>query len=399
MTEQEMKALLEKSQKTIAEIREIAEKKDASLGEVKERTEKLEKSLADFDKANQEITTKFAESEKEKMEMKGKLEILEKTLSRPGLSKTDATEKTEEVKAFEKFIVKGKESLTPEERKYIRTDNNVDGGFLAPSEFIPEILKKITEISPMRSLCRIIKTSQGTVEIPYEEDIISGYWVGEGMSGTPSKPKYGDIKIPTHKMMAICRISTESLGDSAFNMETEINSNISRTFAKMEGAGVLSGNGINKPTGILNSTKVQSKNSGVATSYTADNLIEMCGMVKNGYSPMFGINRSELAYLRTLKDGAGNYLWALGLGTGRPNTINGYPYIEMPDLENKGAGKYPVIFGDFARGYAIVDDVVMGFIRDPYSLAGEGKVKFVSYRKVGGDVIMGEAIVKLKCSL
>jgi HK97 family phage major capsid protein len=128
----------------------------------------------------------------------------------------------------------------------------------------------------------------------------------------------------------------------------------------------------------------------------------MCGLLKTGYNPVFGFNRFELAYIRTLKDGQGRYIWTAGvagLAEARANTVNGYPYMEMPDLDVQGANLYPAILGDFMRGYTMVDDVAMGFIRDPYTLADSGKVKFVTYRRLGGAVHNGEAIVKLRCQV
>jgi HK97 family phage major capsid protein len=70
--------------------------------------------------------------------------------------------------------------------------------------------------------------------------------------------------------------------------------------------------------------------------------------------------------------------------------------IDMPDI---GAGLYPVAYGDFMRGYYIVDRVGMTMIRDEFTLATSGKVRFTYTRRVGGKVVLPEAIIKLKCSV
>jgi HK97 family phage major capsid protein len=86
------------------------------------------------------------------------------------------------------------------------------------------------------------------------------------------------------------------------------------------------------------------------------------------------------------------------LTSGVPNSILGYPYVEATDMPDEGSNTYPVLFGDFARGYMIVDRVNLAVLRDPFTQATSGNVRYVARRRVGGQVIQAEAIRKLKCS-
>ena len=80
------------------------------------------------------------------------------------------------------------------------------------------------------------------------------------------------------------------------------------------------------------------------------------------------------------------------------NMVLGHPYIEATDMPSEGSGTFPVAFGDFRRGYMIVDRVQMSVLRDPFTQASSGNVRYIARRRVGGQVVQAEAIVKQKCS-
>jgi HK97 family phage major capsid protein len=67
-------------------------------------------------------------------------------------------------------------------------------------------------------------------------------------------------------------------------------------------------------------------------------------------------------------------------------------------MPNVGAGAYPVAFGDFRRGYMIVDRLQLAILRDPFTQATTGTIRYVARRRVGGQVIISESIRKQKVS-
>jgi HK97 family phage major capsid protein len=73
--------------------------------------------------------------------------------------------------------------------------------------------------------------------------------------------------------------------------------------------------------------------------------------------------------VRKLKDNNKQYIWMPGLQNGAPNTIDGDPYVEVPDMPNEGAGNTPIVYGDFRRAYTWVDRISMEMLRDPYTQA------------------------------
>ena len=64
----------------------------------------------------------------------------------------------------------------------------------------------------------------------------------------------------------------------------------------------------------------------------------------------------------------------------------------MPDI---GDGTKPIIFGDFRRGYLIVDRTQLSIMRDPFTQATSGNVRYIARRRVGGQVILPEALATI----
>ena len=107
-----------------------------------------------------------------------------------------------------------------------------------------------------------------------------------------------------------------------------------------------------------------------------------------------------MSAIRKLKATAGQYLFQAGLRLqgGATSTVRGYSYVEATDMPSEGSNTYPVAFGDFNRAYIVVDRIQMAVSRDPFTQATTGNVRYVARRRVGGQVVQAEAIVKQKCS-
>ena len=398
MTAEELKALQEEQIKLVKELRETVESKMAETGEMKVKAEKLETRLGEIEIENQKLAKEYQSQKELSLAQKGMIEEFEKKMYRmPG---GEIKEKTLHTKAFEKFVISGSDGLSPEEFKYLRTDNAPQAGVLAPMEYVTEILKNITEISPMRSVARVRQTTRGGVEIPRRTTLATAAWVGEGGTQTETESAYGTEVINTKELSAYSIISHKMLNDSAFNMESEINTDLVEAFAYAEGVGFVTGSGANQPEGFTVNTAVIAgcTNSGVANNIDADTIIDLTGALKTGYNPVFLFNRTTMSKIRQLKDGNGQYIWQNGFGAAVPNTICGYPYIVMPAMADIAANAYPIAFGDFKRGYNVVDGMNLYMIRDEFTLATTGKIKFVALKSVGGKVVLSEAIKLYKCA-
>lgn len=380
----------------LSEIRAEVEKKNADLGKVAN----LEAIVEKQEKSNQDLMKKINEEKASKEEVEAKFANLEAELKRGSLAGEQKEEARIELKSFEKFLCLGEKQFSKEiEEKTLRTDNDTNGGYLAPSQYVNEIIKEITEISPVRQVARVIRTNAKEIEIPKRTGLVSGIWVGEGESSSSSNSTYGMEKIPVNKMMVYSDISVEMLQDAAFNMRQEISSDVAEDFAKLEGNAFINGNGVKKPEGLLGNDKISSYNSGQALALTADSLFEIQGELKAGYDLTYMLNRKTLhQHVRTLKDNNGQYLLQLGLGA-LPNTIAGVPYVLANDMPDVAANAFPILLGDYRKAFYIVDSAEVTVLEDPYTQAISGVRRFNFYKRVGGQVVLPEALKKLKIAV
>ena len=109
------------------------------------------------------------------------------------------------------------------------------------------------------------------------------------------------------------------------------------------------------------------------------------------------MNSTTLGAARKFKDGQGNYIWSQGLTPGTPETILGYPVEVNDDMQDLGANAFPVAFGNWKRGYVIVDRLGTTMLRDPYTK--KGWVNFYFTKRVGGAPTNTNAIKLMKCAV
>ena len=368
------------------------EKKGSSDPLVEEKLKNIEADLDRFEDINQKLTL----AQQESKQVQEKLNDFEALLKRPeaGLE-TQAIDT--KAAMFDKWLRKGKEQMDADEIKALTVSDDTSAGFLAPPEYVRELIKTLTEVSPMRQIARVRATSQKAIQIPSRTATFAAQWVAEtGTRAETSGYTTNLEEIPTHEMYALVDISEQMLEDSVFNMETEMQSEFSDQFAKAEGQAMVAGDAIGKPEGVINNTSIGQTNSGASAALTGDGLISLVHAIKSPYAPnaTFIFNRTTLSAIRKLKDTAGQYVFQAGmmLTAGVPNSILGYPYVEMPDMPDVAANSLSVAFGDFSRGYMVVDRVALSVLRDPFTQATAGNVRYVARRRVGGQVILPEAI-------
>ena len=358
----------------------------------------IESKLDSLEDINQAVT----KAQLSQDNIKEQVEQLETVMKRPN-SGYEAKQIDETCEAFSKFVRKGIENLEPDEKKALTVSNDSTGGYLAPPEYVRELLKTVTEISPVSSVARVRSTGQRSIQVPKRSGQFSAQWVSQ--QGTRSETTGYNValeQIPAHELYALVDISEQNLEDTVFDLEAEMQSEFAEQFAKAEGTAFVSGNSVGKPEGLLTNGDVSESNSGNGTALLADGLITLVHSIKSEYSRngSFMFNRSTLSAIRKLKDTAGQYVFQAGMSlqAGVPNTILGYPYVEATDMPDVAANAFPVLFGDFRRAYMIVDRVALAVQRDPFTQATSGNVRYIARRRVGGQVVQAEAIVKQKVS-
>jgi HK97 family phage major capsid protein len=200
------------------------------------------------------------------------------------------------------------------------------------------------------------------------------------------------------------------LEDTAVNIDEWLAQEVDRVFAAQEGAAFVAGDGNNKPKGFLSYTTVPNSSwswgnigyvaSGSTGAFPAsspsDVLVDLIYAVNAGYrqNAVFVMNRKTQSVIRKFKDTTGSYLWQPpATPTGRASLI-GFPLLDVEDMPDIAANSLSIAFGDFSRGYLVVDRAGVTVLRDPYT--AKPYVLFYTTRRVGGGVQDFDAIKVLK---
>ncbi|MBL8570949.1 MAG: phage major capsid protein [Phreatobacter sp.] len=268
---------------------------------------------------------------------------IETKMNRPAGGKQQDAEVPIEQKAFGSFLRRGPTTMSLDEVKALRVADDTQGGYFATPEFSNEVLKGITEISPMRQVARVGSTGSGAVLLPKRTGRPNGRWVGETEPRQETGSTYGQVEVPVHEIACYVDVSQRLLEDAAVNVESEVSTDLSEEFGRMEGDVFLNGDGAKKPLGILKApdlTYLPSGNASTLGSAPADLLISLIYSLPAPYRSRgsFMMNGSTLAAIRKLKDSSQGYLWQPSLAEGSPETILGRPVIEAPDMDDVAAG-------------------------------------------------------------
>jgi HK97 family phage major capsid protein len=319
--------------------------------------------------------------------------------------------KAVKTKAFQGWLRKGKGGLSPEEQKVLTIADSDHAGVLAPYEYVQQIIKALTLYSPIRTVANVRQTSAYAVEFPTELTVPAATWIAESSEKTETTGlTYGLTELKTFEMAQLFKATQKMLEDSVFNLEAEISSVVGRKFGVLEGTAFYSGNGTTSPEGITINATVLADHRDVLTTdvLVFDDFIGTQYQLASPYvaNATWLMNRTLLGVAVTLKSATTNmYLLQPNLQQGQPATILGNPVLECPDFPaitstvlstTPGDDGVVCALGDFRAGYTIVDRVDINIQRLVEKYAEFGMIGFLARRRVGGGVLLPEAIQLLK---
>ncbi|WP_261270363.1 phage major capsid protein [Sphingomonas sp. LC-1] len=300
--------------------------------------------------------------------------------------------------AFKAHMRKGEKAPADIEAAMSR-GTDADGGYLAPIEWDRTIGEKLKLISPMRAESRIITISVAGFKKYFGDRNVGSGWVGETASRpATTTPQIGVLDFTPGELYANPAITQQLLDDAAVDLEKWLGSEVDTEFARQEGIGFTSGDGVNKPYGVLTYVEgaanaarhpygaIKVKNSGAAAALTGDGILDLMYDLPSQYAAnaKFHMNRLSMGAARKLKDGQGNYLWQPSYASGQPQTLAGAPIVEHPDFPLIAAGNIAALYGDMEATYLVVDRVGIRVLRDPFT--NKPFVHFYTTKRVGGGV-------------
>lgn len=331
--------------------------------------------------------------------------------------------------AFKSFIIRGEKydesamQYAPGvSMKAMSASSGPDGGYAIPKVIDGMIETLAVNVSPIRSIAQVVQVST-----PDYHKLVNAHnssmsaWVGEKAARPATNtPQLEDINPPMGELYSNPQATQTMLDDVYFNAEQWLAEELALEFGRAEGAAFISGTGVNQPLGFLSGAApvttadatrafgtLQYTASGASGAFAtltstvnpADALFLLVASLKAQYrkNAVFVMNKKTLFAIMGFKDYQGRYVYNPATAPGVEDTLLGYPIIEAEDMPDyTSANGLAIAFGNFQRGYIIVDRIGTRVIRDPFS--SKPNVGFYTTKRVGGSLLNSEAIKIMKFS-
>lgn len=334
--------------------------------------------------------------------------------ARPGENGRTADSNKAHTDAFVKYLRTGEDSgLAEIQRKAMTVNSDPNGGYFVPVDHSGRIVQKVFETTPFRQICNVDTTTRDIYEGETDRDEVTSGWVGEVTSRTDTATStVGKYQIQIGEIYAMPKISQKLLDDADRDVAMWLEQKLADKFSRAQNSAFAIGNGVNKPYGITAYTTAATADSsrswgvlehiaagasGAFTSTTPqDKIYDMIYALKADYrqGATWIMPKAVLLLIRKFKDGQNNFIWQPSYVAGQPSTLGGYPVVESEDMPAVAANSLSAAFGNFMRGYTIVDRKGISTLRDPFT--SKGNIVFYSTARVGGAVVDFEAIKLLK---
>lgn len=287
------------------------------------------------------------------------------------------------------------------------------GGYVVPYETERAIERRLMAASPMREIATVRTVAAGVFRKPVSTAGVACGWVAETAARPETDPAtLALLEFPSADLYANPAATQALLDDAMVDLDEWLAAEVEDAFAAQETQAFVGGDGVNKPKGFLTYPTVADAGQawgqigyvasgaagGFAATSPADRLIDLVYAPKAQYRPngRFVMNRKTVSAVRKFKDADGNYIWQPATRLGDTASLLGYPVTEIETMPDMAAHSLSIAFGDFQRGYLIVDRAGVRVLRDPYS--AKPYVLFYTTKRVGGGVQNFDAVKVMKFS-
>lgn len=293
------------------------------------------------------------------------------------------------------------------QEKRVDLTTGASGEFLLPEIIRAEVETFEQKMSPVRQLIPVVNITSNDFKQNVDILGLGSGWVGEtdarAVTGTPQlrqrAPSMGELYARPE--------ATQWAALDLASVDGWLSRSVAEEFTKQEGIAVISGDGTNKPTGFLNTTPVATADdasplrSAEALQFVAapspdditEHVISLIYTLQSGYraGAAFTMNSNTLSQIRRAKTSQGDYLWQPSLIAGEPPRIAGYPFVVWEDMPDAASpDNYPIAFGNWGRGYLLVQRSEVRVIRD--EVTNPGFIRWYFFRREGGIILNNDAI-------
>lgn len=401
----------------MGELTELLEKQGKLWKEHKDANDARLKALEEKDYAPADLVGKVDKLNAEMNQVLKDIADVAKKSGRPQATSGGVIitpEQQEYKEAFSRFLRKGGDphQMSELERKALGRGSDVDGGVLVHAELEAEIDRIAGTVSAMRQLADVRTIGAVSQKIRVKTRGTAARWVGENESGGESQnPQFAMIEILAEGMEAEPWVYNDTLEDSDYNLESDVADEAGIAFAEAEGDSFINGSGVKKPRGFLHYSTVANAsyawgklgfitsgaNGAFAGTNPADKVIDLLHSLKSSYrnGAVLVMADTTLGALRQIKDASGSfYLFNPDPLGNFGGFVLGAPVVVDDNMPTLATNSFSIAYGNFKRGYRIVDRRGITLIRD--NITTKGTTKFNFRKRVGGGVKNFEAIKLMK---
>ena len=353
-------------------------------------------------------------------EMEDVIKTLQTESNRPPIPSERAETRTQEgpfdaeMRHFARTGEINLDNIRDDEVRALYQADQTTGGYFAQTEWVNELLRNIVLYSEIAGSVGTRNTSATSIEQPFYDHTFAAQWTGaeRAVKAETTGQMFGMKQITTHELYGLIDISQKDLEDSRFDLEGYMMREFALQFAVAEAMAILYGTGSGQPNGILDGvTSASGGSAGLwGTTITSaqdvpldpNNFKDLYWSLLPQYSQMPGAAWvMHMGTMQLLDEFRGvnekQYIWQPGLSNDPMQSgLMGHPIVlapEMPFGVTAGNRGLPAaIYGNLQRGYLLVNRIDTQILRDPYTQATSGLIRFIARRRVGGKVILPEAL-------
>lgn len=265
----------------------------------------------------------------------------------------DADEFRDDPDEFFRQVFSGRYSQALERRSFVSGDGE-SGGFLVPDSMTALWWDTAMVDNPVWNLISKIPMQASSVKVPMWKDSdhasegpfggMVADWAAEESTATPVTGKLRQLEFNAKKLRLYCDISREAIEDG-LGLSTQVSSAMQQAISWYVTNAVISGNGVGKPLGILNSDGAISVTRQTASQVSIADIRGMFSRLAAWCQPnaVWLANYEVLPQLMAMADAGSHLVWPAasfqGVAGPLPQSLYGKPIFFSEHLPALGASE------------------------------------------------------------
>ena len=297
----------------------------------------------DLDKLAAELSTRMGaqigpavtELVQEKLHELGLTKVDRKHGMFPGVADGDrpAITKAERARAFLRSAILHTAPSDEVVRKALSEGSDTAGGYLVPSEYRAELIRRLPELSELFPHVRKVPVIGDSGEYPkLDSDVTITWGRSENAALTETDPSFTHLQWTVRNMSAITYLSRELVSDANPNIVETITALFSEAVAAERDKMIAIGDGSSQPQGIYSAAGVSSVAVGGALTYAK--LVELKFELSRKYhrNARWVLNSTNLQRITSITDDNSLPIFRDALVAGESPRILGKEYAVQDDL-------------------------------------------------------------------